>query len=430
MRYREAVEFALADLLKKGAAKASCHLEVNRKQEMNIHTGELSLFRTNENASLSLMALAGNKKGSLTINKLGDKDIKDAVEEVVDLAKSSQEDPANDIAPYQEAADFQKGQLDPDLDAMYQRLQDFNQEVRNRFPKIILEEVILDHTRSDRIFLNSNGVNFTVREASYNFVPMFTAKEGKQSSSFNYTYLVKEKLDQDFITACTTADLLQQASEQIVTEKMKNKFMGDLIITPDCIGDFISYITNYLRDFALISQTSLFQDKLGKEVAHPLLTLRSLPLAPEFPQGYFFTNDGFAAQNSTIIDGGVLKSFLLSLYGANKTGLARSVNSGNCYKVEAGETALRDMIAQVDRGLLLCRFSGGNPNDKGDFSGVAKNSYLIEKGTIRYPVSETMISGNLADLLFNIRGISRETVNFGWQIMPWIHFGGVSISGK
>ena len=32
----------------------------------------------------------------------------------------------------------------------------------------------------------------------------------------------------------------------------------------------------------------------------------------------------------------------------------------------------------VERGVLLGRFSGGSPSPSGDFSGVAKNSFLIE----------------------------------------------------
>jgi len=61
---------------------------------------------------------------------------------------------------------------------------------------------------------------------------------------------------------------------------------------------------------------------------------------------------------------------------------------------------------------------------------VAKNSYYIEDGEIKYPVSETMIAGNLKDLLKSIKHISRETVNDGGSVFPWITFSGVTISGK
>ncbi len=53
------------------------------------------------------------------------------------------------------------------------------------------------------------------------------------------------------------------------------------------------------------------------------------------------------------------------------------------------------MVISIDRGLLLCRFSGGNPFSSGDFSGVAKNSYYIENGEVKYPVSKTVVTGNV-----------------------------------
>ena len=74
------------------------------------------------------------------------------------------------------------------------------------------------------------------------------------------------------------------------------------------------------------------------------------------------------------------------------------------------------------------RFSGGNPNHKLDFSGIAKNSFYVEDGEIRFPLIETMVSGNFQDLLMNIRGVSRESINFGGGEFPYLVASGVMIS--
>ena len=124
----------------------------------------------------------------------------------------------------------------------------------------------------------------------------------------------------------------------------------------------------------------------------------------------------------------VLRTFLLSLYGANKTGLTRAVNNGQAYVVDAGKVNFDDMVKSVKKGILLQRFSGGMPSDNGDFSGVAKNSYYIEDGKIQYPLIETMVSGNIGSLLYSIKNISQERIDFGSDIYPWIQFDGVTIS--
>jgi PmbA protein len=96
--------------------------------------------------------------------------------------------------------------------------------------------------------------------------------------------------------------------------------------------------------------------------------------------------------------------------------------------IDPGKTALDDIIKSVQQGVLLSRFSGGSPSDNGDFSGVAKNSFYLKDGEIQYPISETMVSGNIVDMFNNIENISKDTVNFGDEIFPWIHFGGITVS--
>ena len=66
---------------------------------------------------------------------------------------------------------------------------------------------------------------------------------------------------------------------------------------------------------------------------------------------------------------------------------------------------------------------------EGHFTGVAKNSFLIKDGKIAQALTETMISGNLAQMLKSVRGISAESVNYGTCILPYAAFDGITVSG-
>jgi len=169
---------------------------------------------------------------------------------------------------------------------------------------------------------------------------------------------------------------------------------------------------------------------MGKAVVSPLLTVRSEPDGTTVEVGYSYTGDGFRAENCPIIERGSLRNFTLGLYGSNKTGKPRCPSGGGAIVVEAGETPLADMIRDVKKGLLLARFSGGSPSDNGDFSGVAKNSYLVENGRITRPVGETMIAGNVAKLFQSVRAVSKERVDYGSGVLPWVLSGNIGISGK
>jgi PmbA protein len=257
---------------------------------------------------------------------------------------------------------------------------------------------------------------------------MFTSKRGKQTSSMNYFNYSSYDLDKPIYEMVNADDLLRQSTEQIETQNIPGKFTGDLLITPNALGSFVGFLTGKVSDGALISGTSVYKDKLGEQVASDKLTIESCPTSADVSGGYWVTGDGYKAEDMTLLQDGVLKSYLLGLYGANKTGLPRAVNAGGCYRIGAGDQALEDMISGIEQGILITRFSGGMPNDRGDFSGIAKNSYYIKDGKLQFPIKETTVSGNMVSLLQSVKAVSQERVNFGSNILPWVLTDGVTAS--
>tara|TARA_B100000029_G_C17582706_1_gene960154 strand:- start:2143 stop:2973 length:831 start_codon:yes stop_codon:yes gene_type:complete len=276
--------------------------------------------------------------------------------------------------------------------------------------------------------MNSNGVDFEVNKGLYTFSPMFTAKDKEKTSSFNYTYFSSLALKEKIKDKSYLSELLSQTEEQVNTFPIKEKFVGSIIVTPHCLPDFLSFIENSISDSAIISGSSIYKNKIGSKIANKNLNLTSSPLDKNLASGYFITADSYKTQNIDIIKNGILQTHLLSLYGAKKTGGERASNNGGAYIISKGSDSFENMIKNIDKGILLCRFSGGYPSDNGDFSGVAKNSYYIENGEIKYPVIETMISGNISEMFLNIDNISNENINFGDKILPWITFNGITVS--
>jgi len=423
-------ELCVKALMSEGMDKAESRLLLTRKTELNVDSGSFSLMRTTDDVNLHLMGIRDNKKGTASINKTDDFSLKSGVNQTVELVSSGEPDSAVDIAEMQPSERFIRGPLEPDVDLMYARMKAFLEYSRREYPNLILEQVILDHTRKQRYFSNSNGVNFLSETGVYNFMAMFTSRKGTSTSSFNYTSISAEDLDKE-LYECGGADrLMKQSTGQTTTENLQGSFVGDVIVSPECMEDFISIITGYLGDYPLITGTSIFKDSLDTLIADARITLSSMPVSDQLAGGYFFTGDGFKAENSTIIQNGVLKSFLLSLYGSRKTGRKKAVNAGGFYVIDPGEAGFEEMVKSVKKGILLCRFSGGEPSSNGDFSGVAKNSYYIEEGELKFPVSETMVSGNLKEMLTSVKQISRERVNSGSSVTPWISFSGITVSGK
>ena len=430
MDKKETVKYIIDKLLDSGSEKASCRLVNSVKNELNVENGNLSLFRTTYNTDIALTAFKNDKKGIASINKEDRESIGRAVRQAIEFAESSEADQANEIAELQEAGTFKAGIESPDLDKMYDRLDEFVKEAKTRYPLLILNEIIFDFTGSSSYFMNSNGVDYYSEKGIYNFEVEFTSKEGEKSSSFNYSDFSTFSLDKPFLKEGSFDRLFKQSSEQLETKSVTGKFIGDIIVTPDSIEDFTSFITDQIGKYPLITGNSAYKNNLNKHIASEKLTIHSHPHSDQLASGYFITEDGYKAENCTIVEKGVLKTFLLDLYGSRKTGKERAVNSGGCYIIEKGNKPIEEMVKSIEKGLLVCRFSGGEPASNGDFSGVAKNSYYIENGKIQYPISETMISGNVKEMLLNIKEISEERINFGSAVYPWIQFSDITISGK
>jgi PmbA protein len=430
MNTLETAKFAVERLVKNGAGKSQCIITNSEKHELNVAAGNISLFRTTFDTSINLLGLVDSKKGTISINKTDIDSIEKGVKEVIEFAHSSKNDPANDIAGYQPPKSFSDGPSQADIETMYVRLKEFLAYSTETYPNTILEEINFDFTKTESGLVNSNGVEFYSNTGTYNFGIMFTSKEGNKTSSFNSAGLKFNDLNSPIKDIGGIDRLLKQSAQQLNVGVIPDKFEGPIIITPECLDDFIGYFTRYISNYCMITGNSAYKDKLNQKIAGSKLTLHSKPAGSELASSYYFTDDGYEAKNTPIVENGILKSFLLNLYAANKTGQPRADNMGYCYVIEAGDSSLDEMIRSTPKGILLCRFSGGNPGENGDFSGVAKNSYYIENGKIQYPVTETMISGNIVQMLYNIEQISKERNNDGYNWFPWIKFSGITVSGK
>ena len=422
---------ALAALKDNGADKAQCSVRFTETHEFNVDGGKFSLFRTLFDNSLTLTAVKDDKKGSVGINRLDDESIAAAAVNCLAIADSGAADPAWAFAEKSENGTFTEGSPEADLDLLFDRTEELMNDIKAQFPLILMEQMIVTHKKRHTVFKNSFGVEYEVLSGNYEIELMFSAHEGEKSSSFFGSGVYTDRLDTPFMELGTIREDLANESKQLDTKPLEGKFTGVAVLPPSSLGTFIgSALSNFTADGTLLDGTSPWKDSLGKVVADSAITISAAPLDERIVCGERFTGEGFLSENYDIIKDGVLESFMLSGYVANKTGLPRANNSSYAIVMKPGETPYADIIAGIERGILVGRFSGGEPGTSGDFSGVAKNSFLIENGKITCALSETMISGNLGELLKNVHAISSEVVCDGATVLPYAAFGGVTVSGK
>ncbi len=427
----EIAGYALKALKKAGADHAQCVVSTGKTDEFNVDGGQFSLMRSLFNSAIALKALKNGKKGVITANRLDREAVDNAVQACMAAAESSVADEAESIAEKETNEVFSTGVLTPNRDRLFDRIQEYMDDVKRDYPKIMIEQLISKYTHSQRVFMNTNGVEFEHTRGSYDISSMFSAHEGEQTSSFNGYGAEFTSLDNKLIDIGMQRILFAESEKQLNTKPYSGKFTGKLLITPACLADILmAAFSNFISDGTIMDGTSPWITLLGKAVAPEMLTISTRPLDSAVACGERFTADGYRSENMDIIKNGILNSFMLTNYGSRKTGYPRALNLSNNLFVKPGDKGLKNLISSVDRGILLNRFSGGEPGTNGDFSGVAKNSFLIENGAITDAISETMINGNLSDMFKQVAGISSETVCEGTTVLPWMLFDGVTVTGK
>lgn len=414
-----------------GAQKAQYKVTMTETQEFNVNGGELSLFRTLFDNSLSVTAYKDNKKGTAVTNKLDEAAIGETVEGCLKTAESGIADEAYDFASRQEPECFREGCYEPDVDRLFERTKELMEDIRIRHPKIIVEQFIVSHDKTHTLYQNTKGTEFEIFSGTYSFGIMFSAHEGEKTTSFFGCDVKTDNLDSPFIELGNVERELRDAEAHLATVPFDGKWEGVAVLTPGALASLLSSaLYNFASDSVILEKTSIWLDKLNQKVADEKLTLTVAPGDSRICCGERFTNDGFKSEDYDIIKDGVLMSYMLSLYVANKSGYERAKNSSYSLVVKGGDTSYEDIIKNIKKGIVVGRFSGGNPGTNGDFSGSAKNSFLIEDGKVKGAVSEVMINGNLAEMLQNIVAISKETVEDGDMVLPYIAVDKIVVSGK
>lgn len=432
MELKDLAEKALEKLKHKGAHQAVVSAHRTESQEFQAEAGRMTLLRTTFDQGLQFSIVKDHRSATVGSNQFSADAIDQLSENVFQSAAASPQDEAYGFGQNEGQHSFSLGQSEINEPWIEGRLQEFLDTCQARFPKAIIEGAVLKFVKTNQIFLSSSGSSFTDQQCHYDGQAMFTSKEGSRSSSFNYAGF-QIPADPQILESTHMMNmvgiekLLQESEAHLAPERIPKKFVGDLILTPHCLTDFCSTWTSYLSGMTLLKKDSLYKDKLGKKIASDKVSLRCLAHSKDFASHLNWTADGYLTQDLEIINRGNLQNYILGHYTAQKLGLQHS-RLGSGFVMDSGSGSLREMITKTKQGILMARYSAGRPSDSGDISGVAKNSFYIEDGKIQFPISETMVSGNLAEMLLSVQDVSRESINFGTSRFPWLRISGITAS--
>ena len=167
--------------------------------------------------------------------------------------------------------------------------------------------------------------------------------------------------------------------------------------------------------------TSAFSGRVGERVATPQCTVVDDSTIADRRGSLSVDDEGTPAQNTVLIEDGILKCYMQDMLNARLMGVAPTGNGRresfahlpmprmtNTYML-AGEYDPNEIVASVDKGLYAVNFGGGQVDiTSGKFVFSASEAYLIENGKATRPVKGATLIGNGPDVLTRVSMVGND----------------------
>ncbi len=438
-------EYAVKEAEKSGATEAEAYAMTNLESEVLIENNDIKQAKAHTIAGLGIRVFVNRRLGFSYANTLTEESIKRSVIRAMKVASVCPEDKFN-VLPISANKVIQRPKLFDNSAESFTVTECTNlASLMLKAAKSIDNRVSVDSGNFTNSFMNhsiynSNGICHSEKITSFFWSILGMAIDGEDVSSFDIQTDGCHMLAD--VNVSTSAESLAKNTLKSLGAKKINSFNGDMILSPSAVSELLlETIIHSINSDSVQKKASKFQEKIGKIVSSNLLTIEDDPTDSRSLAAASFDREGIPHCRTKIIDSGVLKSFLYNTYTAAKdqvesTGNAAGgpstppVVSSTNLVIKPGSSDLGTLVSEINRGIVLNRFSGNVNPISGEFSGVVKGGHYILNGEITFPVREVMIAGNVFDALKNITGISRQRKFFSDSVLPHIRIENIAFIGQ
>jgi PmbA protein len=440
----------LTDLLeqarKRGATAADAFVVEDQAFSAQVRLGQVDTVKHAREQHLALRVFVGRSVAAASTSDLSPDSTARLVEEAVALARITADD---ELAGLPEPADLcdavpDLGLSDP---AGHALSPEEKIELARRAEAAALA--------ADPRITNSEGGDFSDRRARYTYASSGGFAGGYDTSSFSLSVspvaTQDGEMQRDSWYHVTRQRARLDAPEEIgrVAARRALRRLGarrvktveaPVIFDPDTAASLLRHIAGAASGPSLYRGASFLVGKLGARIAAPTVTIVDDGTRAGALGSRPFDGEGLPVRRTVLVEGGVLRSYLLDTYTGRKLGLPSThhaardgsgvtVSTTNLY-LAAGDTDPAELIASVKSGLYVTELIGFGVNGvTGDYSRGAVGLW-IENGELAYPVEELTVAGNLLEMLQAVEGVGNDLVFRDRTCAPTVLIGRMAIAGS
>lgn len=443
----EIAQNTIRQALALGATDAECTMSEGAEFSVNVRMGEVETLKEAGSRGAGLRVLIGKRMGSSYTSDLTPEGIKLMVKSAVDLAGFTTEDPHAGLPDADEL-----GSLNTDLGLFSKDVaglaadRKIDAAKRAEAAALSYDPLItnseggsFDSNVGGRVFANSRGFAGSYRSSycSISAVPV-AMKDGAMERDYWFTSARDfSGLDEpESVGRIAAARALRRlGAVKVETQKVP------VIFEPRTARSLLGNLFEAVEGRSIYRHASFLAGKLGEKIADSRITLIDDGTIPGLFGSQPFDDEGVPTRRTPVIEGGVLKNYLLNTYTARKLGMKTTGNAsrgitgnagighGNFY-LEAGDKSPGDILKGVRNGFFVTELIGSGVNIvTGDYSRGAVGLW-IRDGELAFPVSEVTIASTLQEMLNGIAEMGNDLEFRGSVTAPTIMIGEMTVAGR
>lgn len=431
---KEINKSVMAYALRKGCQQVAIGFSKGSYNAFEYRNNTLERLEANTENRIYLELFVDNRFGSFSSNRLNKIELEKFVSDAIDSVRLLEEDPDRQLADSQR---YYTGNIDLKLldetyndistDQKLALLRNSVKEIEGKNPDIVSITGSYDDAISNMYMLMSNGFEHIKSNTSFSLVSNVVLDTDSDAKVDAVDYSITahwSQLQKDGIA--------ERALQMALAKQGQAKISSgsyDLITDNRSGGKLLNPIIAAIGGSALHQKRSFLQNRKGEKIFSEKMSVFDYPHQPQKIGSRLYDGEGVATQNRCIIENGILNEYFLSTYYANKLQLAPTISAPSGLCLQMGTKNHEQLIKNVDRGIWVTGYNGGNSNaTTGDFS-FGIEGFLIENGSIKQAISEMNITGNFIELWNQLHEVGNDPVQHMANQIPSLWFKNLKFSG-
>ncbi len=413
MNYKDLTDQLVKKSLKLGADAAEVYLQTSRNLSINVHNQDLETIQEAASKGVGLRVIVDGKIGFSHTNDLSERAMEDTMKRAIAFARLTSADEHN-VLPMGQDCPQVEGLYDPEIARLPMDTK-INRALE--LEALAMEDSRITHSsgasfgeRETEVFIaNSNGILQNYKSSVCSLGVSVVAQKGEERNTGG-EYCSRRYYGDLKSLEEIAGKASRKAWEQLDPRMVKTQ-RASIIFDPSVASSLLGGVIAAINGERVLQGASFLAQSMDQQFASSLLTIINDGIRAKGLGSSPFDGEGVPTSRRTLVEQGILKSFIYNTIAARRAGVESTGNASrggftrmpgigtdNLY-VQAGEHTPEQIIAATQRGLLLKGVTGYGINPvSGNFSGGA-SGFWIENGKIAFPVKGLTIAGSAHDIL-------------------------------